>query len=383
MSNRGRRVANNDETINSNTHHNDYKNFDEDEKYLGNNTKSKAKKKHKGLKIFVIIILILAILIGVAYAFVNDKLGKMNQESIDTTQVGIDSNVADSLKDYRNIALLGIDSREDDYSLGNRSDCIIIASINNKTNDINLFSVYRDTYVNVLENNTEKLDKITHAYSYGGAQNTLKSLNEALDLNITEYVTVNFDAVIAAIDELDGVNINIDSDELKYINDYIDATSQSSGTASNHITKTGMQTLNGVQAVAYSRIRYTSGGDYKRTERMRTVVTAMATKAKSLSFSQLNTFANNILPKISTNISSSTMISMIPSLASFNINKSIGWPYTTKGITLDRWYGVPCTLETNVVKLHQEAFDQNDYTASNTVKAMSDAIIKKTGYIAE
>ncbi len=155
---------------------------------------------------------------------------------------------------------------------------MIIASINEKTNEVKLISVYRDTYVYVTENGTKRLDKITHAYSYGGAQNTLKSLNEALDLNITEFVTVNFDAVIAAVDSLGGVYIDLDSSEIKYINDYIDATSQSSGIKSSHITSTGRQKLDGVQAVAYSRIRYTAGGDYKRTERMRTVVEAMLSK---------------------------------------------------------------------------------------------------------
>lgn len=130
----------------------------------------------------------------------------MKTEYIDKTAIGISEEAKDSLKGYRNIALLGIDSRADDYGTGNRSDCIIIASINEKTKEVKLLSVYRDTYVYVTENGNKKLDKITHAYSYGGAQNTLKSLNEALDLNITEYVTVNFDAVIAAVNALNGVN---------------------------------------------------------------------------------------------------------------------------------------------------------------------------------
>ena len=344
----------------------------------------KKKKMNKGLKIFLIILLVLVIIIvglGVAgYTFVNGKIGKMQKENIDTTAVGINEETKQELKGYRNIALLGIDSRADDYGLGNRSDCMMIASINQETNEIKLISVYRDTYVYVMENGTKRLDKITHAYSYGGAQNTLKSLNEAMDLNITEFVTVNFDAVIAAVDSLGGVYIDIDNSEIKYINDYIDATSQSSGIKSTHVTKTGRQKLDGVQAVAYSRIRYTSGGDYKRTERMRTVVEAMLSKAKTLGVSQLNSFADTILPKIRTNISSGDIWGLVPKLAAFKVTNSIGWPYETKGITLDRWYGVPVTLESNVIKLHKEAFEQEDYEASDTVKEMSAAIIKKTGY---
>ena len=245
-------------------------------------------------------------------------------------------------------------------------------------------TVYKEGEVlvgaDVTENGTKRLDKITHAYSYGGAQNTLKSLNEALDLNITEFVTVNFDAVIAAVDSLGGVYIDLDSSEIKYINDYIDATSQSSGIKSSHITSTGRQRLDGVQAVAYSRIRYTAGGDYKRTERMRTVVEAMLSKAKTLGVGQLNSFADTILPRIRTNISSSEIWGLVPKLASFKVTESIGWPYETQGITLDRWYGVPVTLQSNVERLHKEAFEQEDYEASDTVKEMSAAIVKKTGY---
>ena len=348
------------------------------------NNMRKKKKMNKGLKIFLIILLVLVIIIvglGVAgYTFVNGKIGKMQKENIDTTAVGINEETKQELKGYRNIALLGIDSRADDYGLGNRSDCMMIASINQETNEIKLISVYRDTYVYVMENGTKRLDKITHAYSYGGAQNTLKSLNEAMDLNITEFVTVNFDAVIAAVDSLGGVYIDIDESEIKHVNDYIDATSESSGVKSSHITHSGKQKLDGVQAVSYTRVRYTAGGDYKRTERMRTVVEAMLSKAKTLNVGQLNSFADTILPKIRTNISTSEIWGLIPKLASFKVTESIGWPYDTKGITLDRWYGVPVTLKSNVERLHKEAFEQEDYEASDTVKEMSAAIVKKTGY---
>lgn len=345
----------------------------------------KIKKKNKGLKIFLrVLIVIIVIILGIAiagYSFVHNKLSKMKTEYIDKTAIGISEEAKDSLKGYRNIALLGIDSRADDYGTGNRSDCIIIASINEKTKEVKLLSVYRDTYVYVTENGNKKLDKITHAYSYGGAQNTLKSLNEALDLNITEYVTVNFDAVIAAVNALNGVEIDITSEELKYINDYIDATSQSSGIKSSHLSKAGRQTVDGVQAVAYSRIRYTAGGDYKRTERMRTVVTAMAKKAKTLNIGQLNKLADEILPRVSKNIENNDIIALIPSALSFDITESLGWPYNVKGISTTAWYGVPVTLESNVIRLHKELFGQEDYKVSETVKEMNDAIIKKTGYI--
>lgn len=385
MSTKGKRMADNSgKEGNISPENYKYGAYERNKEREEENNMRKKKKMNKGLKIFLIILLVLVIFIlglGVAgYTFVNGKIGKMQKESIDTTAVGINEETKQELKGYRNIALLGIDSRADDYGLGNRSDCMMIASINQETNEIKLISVYRDTYVYVMENGTKRLDKITHAYSYGGAQNTLKSLNEAMDLNITEFVTVNFDAVIAAVDSLGGVYIDIDKSEIKYVNDYIDATSESSGVKSSHITHSGRQKLDGVQAVSYTRVRYTAGGDYKRTERMRTVVEAMLSKAKTLNVGQLNSFADTILPKIRTNISTSEIWGLIPKLASFKVTESIGWPYDTKGITLDRWYGVPVTLQSNVERLHKEAFEQEDYEASDTVKEMSAAIVKKTGY---
>ena len=351
---------------------------------MGKHSEEKPKTKSKALKIFLriilVILIIIVILAGIAAGLVADKLGKINVEEIDKTAIGISEETKEELSGYRNIALLGIDSRADDYGLGNRSDCIIIASMDQKTKNIKLLSVYRDTYMQVEEHGKQVLDKVTHAYSYGGAQNTLKSLNTNLDMNISEYVTVNFDAVIAAVDAMDGVTIDIDSSELKYINDYINATSQSSGVKSSSITKAGKQKLDGVQAVAYSRIRYTAGGDYKRTERMRTVIEAMLTKAKSLSVGQLNKLVDTILPRVSTNISVTEILGLVPSIASFNITDSLGWPYETKGITLDRWYGVPVTLESNVEQLHREVFGQADYTVNSTIKNISDQIVKKTNY---
>ena len=344
---------------------------------------NEEKKKNKGLKIFLRVLLVLLIIIvilaGIAVGYVTNKLGKITVEEIDEKAIGIDEETEEKLSGYRNIALLGIDSREDDYGLGNRSDCIIIASLDEKTKQIKLISVYRDTYMQIEEKGKQILDKVTHAYAYGGAQNTLKALNTNLDLNITEYVTVNFDAVIAAVDAMGGITIDIDSSEIEYINDYIKSTSQSSGISSNAITKAGSQTLDGVQAVAYSRIRYTAGGDYKRTERMRTVIEAMLNKAKTLSISQLNKLIDTVLPRVSTNISGAEILGLVPSITSYSISDSIGWPYKTEGITLDRWYGVPVTLESNVLQLHQEVFGQTDYVVNDTIKNISQQIINKTG----
>ena len=279
--------------------------------------------------------------------YITNKLSKMNTVQLDESQLGITAEASTKLAKYRNIAIFGVDSREDDYGKGNRSDCMIIASINNETKEVRLISVYRDTYVNIQGH---------------------------------EFVTVNFDSVSDAVDELGGVTINIENEEIKYINDYIDATAQITHKTAKHVTSAGRQTLDGVQAVAYSRIRYTAGGDYKRTERMRNVIEAMANKLKSKNIMEINNFMDEILPKVYTNISQKTIMSMIPDMMNYKVSTSIGWPYEVKGITLDRWYGVPVTLESNVIKLHQELFDDPDYTLPESIKTTSNSIIKKTGY---
>lgn len=178
-------------------------------------------------------VIILAILLGVAYGYIANKMGKMNQVKISDSDLGISSDTEKQLSEYRNIAIFGVDSRADDYGVGNRSDCIVIASINNSTGKINLISVYRDTYVEIKGHG---LDKITHAYSYGEAPLALNTLNTNLDLNIKEFVTVNMDSVSEIVDKLGGVKINISQDEIKYLNDYIDATSKITRKTTSHIT---------------------------------------------------------------------------------------------------------------------------------------------------
>jgi LCP family protein required for cell wall assembly len=345
--------------------------------------KKERKKMNKFLKFILIFLLIIIVIfagiVTAAWIFYNGKLNMIKREYIDETQIGLSQETEEELSDYRNIALFGIDSRKDDYGVGNRSDCIMVASINKKTNEVKLFSVYRDTYLLVTESGNDVLDKVTHAYSYGTAQNALKSLNTSLDLNIKEYVTVNFDALVTAIDAIGGVKINVDKEEVKYINGYIDETARVAGVKANHITSAGTYNLDGAQAVAYSRIRYTAGGDYKRAERQREVLEAMLTKAKSLGLSQLNALVDEVLPRASTNMSNSAINDIVFNVMNYKIGESKGWPYAVTGYTTDRWVAVPLTLESNVKRLHEEYFNQKDYEVSDTVKEISNKIIARTG----
>lgn len=346
-----------------------------------NETKKKSGLRTFG-KVILVLVLILIILLGIGAGvgvwYVHDKLGRLNYVDIDENEIEVNTGIDNELKGYRTIAIFGVDSRNNELVKGTRSDCIILATINENTKEVNLTSVYRDTY---LEITGRDLDKITHAYSYGGAALSMSTLNTNLDLNIKEFVTVNFESVVDIVNAVGGVNINITSAELQYINGYIDEINRVTGNNAKHISKTGSQNLNGVQALAYGRIRYTAGGDYKRTERMRDIMIAVVNKAKRMSVSQLNALADKLLPIVYTNINASEIISLIPQLATYKITDSTGWPYNTKGATINGvWYGPPITLESNVKELHEKVYGQTNYEPSEKVKEISNKIVKKTGY---
>ena len=327
---------------------------------MNNSLKSEKGGILKVLGVLLIIILILVgLALGIGYAFISDKLSNVNFVDIDEANIELNSGVEQELKDYRNIAIFGLDSRDNSFS-NSRSDCIIIVSINKKTNDVKLTSVYRDTYVDI---EGRGLDKITHAYAYGGPELAINTLNKNLDLNITEFVTVNFDTVETIVDSIGGITLTITDSEASQIG-------FSSG---------GTYTLDGKEALAYSRIRKIDS-DYQRTERMRTVLEAVFNKVKKQELSEISNFVDIVLPHISTNMSTNSIISLVPSAVFYKMTDSTGWPYDVSGYSSDAWYGVPVTLESNVKEFHQNIFGNSDYTPSDTVEEISDSIIAETGY---
>lgn len=309
----------------------------------------------------LVILFLIVLLLGISYYIVFNKISKINYVDIPREEIELTAGVEENLEEYRNIALFGIDTRDNTYD-GSRTDCIIIASINEKTKEIKLVSVYRDTYLQIPNRG---LDKVNHAYSYGGAALSMSTLNINLDLDITEFVTVNFESTKEIVDAIGGVEITVTDKE----------ATQISG-----ISKGGTYNLTGKQALEYGRIRKIDN-DYVRTERMRTVVMAVFEKAKKMSISELNTLTDKLFPEIYTNISKSELFSLLPTIYSYKIVESQGWPYKTKGITLNGvWYGPPVTLEKNVKELHKELFKEENYEVTNKVKEINDLIINKTGY---
>lgn len=355
------------------------------ERTVSKNKKENRKKKKRSpfmkllrfiRNILIIFIILLVISMGIVIALVRDKFDKINYKEINVANLGISNEVDSELDSFRNIVLFGVDTRDIANNKGSRSDAIIIVSINQKTSEVKLVSVYRDTYVKI--DDEHGLDKITHAYAYGGPELAIKVLNENLDLNIKEYATVNFASVANIVNSLGGIDINIEDYEISQMNKYIKDTSKNIGMKSTNITSPGLQHLDGVQAVTYARIRKTTGGDYKRTERMRTVLKETLNKAKKTNVIKLNEMVDTLCENVETNVSSKEITKLIPKAISCDVTTSIGWPYEVKGITLDRWYGVPVNLEKNVKDLHKELFNQEDYEPTKQVKEISNSVIKNT-----
>lgn len=346
--------------------------------------KKKKKKSNKKLIIALVIVLIMVLslggVIGAGLTVVHTKLDMVSQVQVNREALGINSKVAEDLKNYRNIALLGIDARDMSDDSQTRSDAMIIASVDKSTHDVRLVSLYRDTYVNIGDN--YGLDKMTHAYFYGGATQTLQTINRNLDLNCEEVVVVNWKAVADTVDALGGLDIEIQESEINEMNKYIKDTQKNIGGSKKKIEKAGMQTLNGNQAVTYARIRKDSiDGDHRRNERMKIVLAAAFEKAKTLSLSRLNTIANEILPSIKTNMSTNQMMEVLLELTSYQITESKSWPYDMTDWTHNQiWYGPPVTLKSNVTKLHEEFFKQKDYQPTDTVVNISDSISSMTGF---
>ena len=276
---------------------------------------------------------------------------------------------------YYNILLLGVDSRDMSNLEGTRSDAIMVVSINEETSDVKILSVYRDTYLKMGD--TYTYDKITHSCVYGGPEMTMKSLNQALDIDISNYVVVNFKAVADLVDAVGGIEVNVEDYEIEQLNKYTIETAENIGCTDYKLVESaGLQTLEGCQAVSYSRIRKGVGDDFKRTERMRTVVTLTMEKMKGMSLKELRQVIKLLTPQVQTNISMKNVLGLASRLPQYNIIGTEGWPYSvTTGLVGGVSYVFPSDLAYNTAKMHESFFGQTDYVPSDEVYVMSNQII--------
>lgn len=342
-------------------------------------TKRKKKKRKNKIVLFIVEIIILAaLLVGLyVYSRMNqvDNTGEIEREEVN---VELDSETAEVLKGYTNIALFGLDNREvGKYTSGN-SDTIMIASINNDTKKVKLVSVYRDTFLNVKD---DTYRKINAAYALGGPKGAIAALNKNLNLDIVDYVSVDFGAVVDAVDLLDGIELELTNQEVQIMNDnYIDEINKVTNHSSSKLSGGGTHTVDGVQALAYCRIRYTAGDDFKRTERQRTVLTKMIEKAKGSSLTTIGGMIDSMMDEISTSLTSKDLLKLAGDVMGYELAGTHGWPFElcTGNYGSQSSLVVPTDLETNVEELHEYLFDEKN-NVSNTVTGLSDYIRNYTG----
>ena len=334
-------------------------------------------------KIIAILLVIFLVIVGSGAIFVFNILAslssgpRLNESSLSINTL--------SNTEVINIALFGIDGREGVE--GDRTDTIMIASVDLNEGDVQVTSIMRDLYVRIPagSNNDESYEKINAAYSYGNAQQSIQTINENFDMNISDYVVVDFTCLVDAVDALGGIDIDVKSGEVVYwTNQYIGDVNEKTHHNDPYLATTGMQRLTGVQALAYCRNRY-SDDDYGRTERQREVVKAMFDKAIS---SDIMTTVN-IITKIYPYVQTSFSLNEITQYAGAYMSKS-NKNYTNGRLPFDGYnttaminetsYVVPVTLEDNAILLHKLIYgENNDYTPSETVKSISAAIVAQTG----
>lgn len=368
------------------------------------------RKKKRRIIIFAIEIVIILIMLGVLYVVMNVSDEGPKFTVIDPSEV-VPSEVQQAKDEgesamlgYMNIALFGVDAtNEKQIEKNSRTDTIMIASINMDTGDIKLVSVYRDTYLNI---GTDTYTKCNAAYAKGGPQQAIKMLNMNLDLDIENFVTVGYNALMDVIDGLGGVYVEVKENEIVHLNNYqrsivaqwkygvklddytvsekdFEVVKSSDYTP---VTEAGYQLLNGLQATAYCRIRYV-GNDYKRTERQRTVLKAIQDQAKKADLKSLTDVFNKVVKQVYTSLDQKDMLELLGKIADYRIAEEAGFPQmeqlTTGNIGASGSCIVPQDLVSNVEWLHQFLFEDEEYQVTSTVIECSEKIKKDTAQYLE
>lgn len=321
--------------------------------------------------------LILALgITGVAYAA--SKLNKLDTEEIPAEDIVVNKQAEEAGEGYTNVALFGIDSRSGELEIGTRSDCIIVASLNNKTKEIRMISVYRDTILDIKDG---QLQKCNAAYSFGGPTQAINMLNKNLDLDIQDYATVDFAAIANAIDLLGGIEIDLKPEEIAPLNKFVKETARVAGKKAHTVSEAGLQQLDGVQATTYARIRSTAGGDFTRTERQRLVIEKIAEKAQQSDLATINKIIDELFPTIKTSFTATEILSYAKDFMKYKIGDSSGFPFdkTTATISGLGSIVIPVDLESNVQELHKFLYDKEGYDPSAEVKNISSAIVARVG----
>ena len=339
---------------------------------------SKPRKKRRKV-LFILEIIVLLLFIGGLYVYgqISAKLDKIDIQETDLQEQDIVTNdQAPQMTGYTTYALFGLDHRSRNEKLNTEnSDTIIIASINNDTKAVKLVSVYRDTLLNVKD---DTYSKANAAYALGGPAQAVNMLNTNLDLNITDYVSIDFDALVTVVDCLGGLDIPLSYAEIVHMNNYCVETAEETGKSYTPVELpepkpedqeaiVGTYHLNGVQATSYCRIRYTASLDMGRTERQRRVIQMIVDKAKKAGLSTIFDIMDQVFPMVKTSVSKTEILKLIPAMIGYSIDETTGFPQDYKFATVKGSVIVPTTLDSNVLKLHQFLYGNTIYTPTQDV----------------
>lgn len=370
-----------------------------------NYKKSRKYKKMRRRKIiFGIEITVLLILSGIlfVYAWINRSMDKMNQDTLDSSQIQINSEVKantdlSQMSGTQVIALVGVDARGvegSELAESMNSDTIILCCIDHDKQEIRMVSIMRDTWMNMAKYTDEyyEFDKANSAYNRGGPESMLSMLNTNLDFALTDYVTVNFKALADAIDVLGGLDIEMTNAECVHANNYNREVSEAQGVEYEAIpydedlgdNYSEVRHVSGALATSYARIRYGGGDDAKRTSRQRIVINLMVQKLKQ-NPTKIPEILDKVMGNVSTSLTKNEILELGMHAVTYTMGTSYAYPFQLcYGENVVNALGedvvIPVTLEFNVRELHEYLYPGLSYEPSAAVTEYSDYIARKSGY---
>ena len=332
-----------------------------------------------------IILFVVFLILTISYVSANKsyKYNQMDIRPIKNSDLVVNEGVKEQTKGYTTIALYGVDSRDSNLNTGTNSDAIILLSINKDTKEVKMVSVYRDTLLQI-QSDSQTTHKVNYAYQLGGALMSINTLNANLDLDISDYITVDFNAMADIINALGGVEVTVTEDEVNNLNKNLAEQIGISGKYSEGVHEAGTKVLNGQQAVAYSRIRSTGKGDITRTMRQRTVLLGLVNKMIDADSKMISNLIDISFSCISTSLTKDEVTSLAKDIADYKITGNIGFPFAYTPMSLDGKGSVivAADLNANVTALHEYLYGTSNYTPSGVAASISTEVSSETGVAA-
>jgi len=337
------------------------------------NAKKKRARRRKRVVVLLVELFVFIGLLGIGY--VMNKYDKFQLNIFEKDDIKKNEGV--EKEGYTSIAIFGGDSREGELEEGTHADTIMVVSIDNQSKEVKIVSVYRDLMTMQADG---KIGKANSAYFTGGPKAAINMLNQNFDLDIEDYVTLDFSAMAEVVDLVGGIEIDVSAEEAAEMNNYINETAEVVGKKAS-IMEPGVQILDGVQAVTYSRIRKNVGGDYGRTERQRYVIRQMAAKVKTVNLSTINEIIDAVFPRISTSFTLAEMIELAAGVMQYQLGETKGFAFEYTDGTVEGIGSVviPLGVNKNLEELHAFLYPKETYHPTEKAKEIAVEIEKMSG----